>query len=314
MPKVSVIIPNYNHSPYLHQRIDSVLQQTYTDFEVIILDDCSTDNSRDVIESYRGNEKISAIIYNEANSGNTFLQWDKGIQLAKGEYVWIAESDDWCEPALLETIIQGLDRQKETAFGYCQSFCVDDNGQILFQSNYTKLEDYCRPEEYVERFLCFGNAVFNAGMAVFRKKFYEQVNSFYRSFRFTGDWLFWAELSRLGPVYINAKPLNYFRKHNMDITGRMKATGENFIEELKALGYLHTQLGLKDSLYFKAKVKLYNKFVMAKPGFDKPIKKQVSALLFDNISFLEKQYFLALSTLYKIKIGLRQKINTISGL
>src|SRR5690348_1753899 len=105
MPKVSVIIPNYNHAQYLNQRIDSVLKQTYSDFEVIILDDYSIDNSRDIIEQYRTNKKVSAIIYNEINSGNPFQQWDKGIQLAQGEYIWFAESDDWCELNLLETVM-----------------------------------------------------------------------------------------------------------------------------------------------------------------------------------------------------------------
>ena len=58
-PTVSVIIPNYNHAPYLKERIDSVLNQTYQDFEVIILDDCSPDNSVEVIEQYRSNPHVS---------------------------------------------------------------------------------------------------------------------------------------------------------------------------------------------------------------------------------------------------------------
>ena len=78
---VSVIIPNYNHAKYLEQRIDSVLNQSYQDFEVIILDDCSKDNSRDVIEKYRSHERVSHIVYNEQNSGGTFNQWNKGLSL-----------------------------------------------------------------------------------------------------------------------------------------------------------------------------------------------------------------------------------------
>ena len=95
MPKVSVIIPNYNHAPYLVQRIETVLKQSYPDFEVIILDDCSTDGSHDIIERYRGHSKVSRIVYNKVNSGSPFRQWEKGIGICKGEYVWIAESDDW---------------------------------------------------------------------------------------------------------------------------------------------------------------------------------------------------------------------------
>ena len=93
MPTVSVIVPNYNHAPYLRQRIESILDQSHQDFELILLDDCSTDGSRDIMESYRGDPRVSHIVYNEANSGSTFRQWDKGIELAQGECVWVAESD-----------------------------------------------------------------------------------------------------------------------------------------------------------------------------------------------------------------------------
>src|SRR5207342_1807970 len=103
MATISVIIPNYNHAFYLKQRIDSVIQQTYSDFEIIILDDASTDNSRDVIEKYRHYPKVKHIIYNESNSGSTFSQWQKGIELASGKYIWLAESDDVADSTFLET-------------------------------------------------------------------------------------------------------------------------------------------------------------------------------------------------------------------
>lgn len=86
-PSVSVIIPNYNHALYLKQRIDSVLNQAFQAFELIILDDCSTDNSREIIEQYRDNPKVSQIIYNQENSGSVFKQWIKGIELCQGDYI-----------------------------------------------------------------------------------------------------------------------------------------------------------------------------------------------------------------------------------
>ena len=95
--KVSIIVPNYNHEKYLDERIQSILNQTYQDFEIIILDDCSTDNSKFVIEKFRNNEHVSHIVYNEQNSGSTFKQWERGFELAKGELIWIAESDDSCD-------------------------------------------------------------------------------------------------------------------------------------------------------------------------------------------------------------------------
>ncbi|HVB58282.1 MAG TPA: glycosyltransferase family 2 protein, partial [Candidatus Acidoferrales bacterium] len=100
MPTVSVIVPNYNHARFLRKRIDSVLQQTFQDFELILLDDCSTDDSRSILSSYAGDPRIR-IEFNDANSGSTFKQWNKGVRLARGKYVWIAESDDYAGEKLL---------------------------------------------------------------------------------------------------------------------------------------------------------------------------------------------------------------------
>jgi glycosyltransferase involved in cell wall biosynthesis len=80
-PLVSIIIPNYNHARFLDERMTSVLEQTYQHIEVIILDDCSTDNSREVIEKYRSNPKVSKIVFNDTNSRSPFKQWYKGFQL-----------------------------------------------------------------------------------------------------------------------------------------------------------------------------------------------------------------------------------------
>ena len=95
-PLVSVIIPNYNHARFLIERIDSVLNQSYKNFEIIVLDDKSTDNSVEIIMKYSNNKHVSQIVINDENSGSPFLQWQKGFKLAKGELVWIAESDDYC--------------------------------------------------------------------------------------------------------------------------------------------------------------------------------------------------------------------------
>src|ERR1041384_7243968 len=100
MPAVSVIIPNYNHARYLRRRVESVLGQTYQDFEVILLDDGSTDDSRGIIASYEGDARVT-IAMNAANSGSVFKQWNKGVQMARGRYVWIAESDDYAGPGFL---------------------------------------------------------------------------------------------------------------------------------------------------------------------------------------------------------------------
>src|SRR5690242_21921320 len=89
-PTVSVIIPNYNHARYLPRRIESVLRQSYQDFELILMDDASTDDSREVLSLYLSDPRVR-VQFNEVNSGSPFKQWNKGVKLARGKYVWIAE-------------------------------------------------------------------------------------------------------------------------------------------------------------------------------------------------------------------------------
>src|SRR5687768_8494009 len=134
MVEVSVIVPNYNHAPYLPARLNSILKQTYQDFEIIILDDCSTDNSRSIIEQYRGNSKVSHIIYNASNSGNTFHQWKKGMSIASGNLIWIAESDDYCERTFLEELVPSFHTNKNLVIAFCQSLVVQPDLKIIYKT------------------------------------------------------------------------------------------------------------------------------------------------------------------------------------
>lgn len=93
-PLVSVVVPNYNYADYLAPRIDSILRQTFSDFELLLLDDCSTDHSVSVMKKYASDPRVVAIDVNQTNTGSPFPQWMKGIKMARGKYVWIAEADD----------------------------------------------------------------------------------------------------------------------------------------------------------------------------------------------------------------------------
>jgi glycosyltransferase involved in cell wall biosynthesis len=221
MSRVTVIIPNYNHERYLQLRIDSVLNQTYRDFEVIILDDCSTDNSKDIIEKYRSNEKISAIVYNEKNSGSTFHQWKKGLELAKGEYIWIAESDDFADATLLEVLVKPFSIYPDLVISYCRSYSVDDDSKVKGLTLWADHLDNVRwTKDYVvtgdievKNYLKYRNTIPNASSVVFKKP--KEIDRVLKTnLRFTGDWFFWKNLlKKNGRIYYCHVPLNYFRSH-----------------------------------------------------------------------------------------------------
>lgn len=111
-PLISVIIPNYDHFSHLEERLYTVYNQTYPAFEVILLDDASTDNSVDILNEFKNHPKTSHFIINKKNSGSPFLQWKKGLSLAKGDFIWIAETDDSCETNFLESQLAKMESEK----------------------------------------------------------------------------------------------------------------------------------------------------------------------------------------------------------
>ena len=121
MPVFSVLISIYNHANWLKERIDSVLQQEFEDFEVIILDNHSTDGSVAIIEQYRSHPKVTHIVLNEQNSGRPVTQWQLGVKLAKGNWIWIAEDDDFAEPGFLSACKKSIDNNPTTGLWYCDS-------------------------------------------------------------------------------------------------------------------------------------------------------------------------------------------------
>ena len=237
---VSVIIPNYNHAPYLDQRIQSVLNQTYKNFEVIILDDCSPDNgaSKMIIEKYRGNPRVSHIVYNNQNSGSTFIQWNKGFQLSKGELIWIAESDDACKETFLDSLVEQFDNNKNLSFAYSDSLIIDESnvvttvkvqesGSILFYDGI----------EYIKTHLGIGKTIDNASCVLFKKENALNVNRMYMDFKGGGDYMFWVLMAELGSVAHVQKPLNMNRRHSANVTKKLLKNGNNFKELRKIYEY-----------------------------------------------------------------------------
>lgn len=245
--KISVIIPNYNHAAFLQQRIDTVLNQTYRDFEVILLDDASTDGSAAILNSYRDHEKVSHVVINQQNSGNTFVQWQRGLALATGDYVWIAESDDYCSPDLLEELVSLVDSQENVTVAFCNSIIFRDN-EVVTTGHSGHMQEIIEGKKFVRERMLFGNTIFNASMAIFQRSAAQQVDFvLIQTFKFCGDWLFWIQLAQQGQVGSSAKVLNYFRKHSADVSGKIYAQGQFHQELYRLVGELQ-QRQLVDTL------------------------------------------------------------------
>jgi glycosyltransferase involved in cell wall biosynthesis len=260
MPAISVIVPNYNHALYLRQRIDSILAQTCQDFELILLDDASTDESREILSEYLLHAEEQAgtsatrrmpgldlrVDFNEANSGSPFKQWNRGVRMARGKYVWIAESDDYAEPRFLERLVSALEADPKTTLAYCRSRRLTDDGVKGF-ADYNLPDptrwtaDFCVDgAEFCRQYFALITPIPNASSVVFRKDSYDRVGGADENLRLCGDWKLWAALALVGKVVYLSDPMNYFRYHANTARGRTERA------RLDVAEYLHVSRWVLD--------------------------------------------------------------------
>ena len=223
-PLVSVIVPNYSHADYLDERISTIVNQTYQNIEVLLMDDCSPDESRSVLEEWAAKDDRLEVLFNEKNSGSPFAQWARGSAWAKGKYLWIAESDDACALDMLALHVDALERNEKAVMAYSHSHLVDEEGAFLrdFKEDYGfifgdasrwKSDFTVEGKVEVARSIIFSNTVPNASGVLFRKSVFDQVGAPETNWRLNGDWLFYARLLQHGELQFFAEARNYFRFH-----------------------------------------------------------------------------------------------------
>ena len=305
-PVVSVILPNYNHSVYLEERIASILNQTYQDFELILLDDCSTDNSKDILLRYKDHPKVSSLVFNERNTGNTFIQWDRGIRLAKGKYIWIAESDDCADNHFLEETVTALAKNPNATMCLTGSVLIDEHSKVLKRKSRDRWKETGEVKvfngtEYVKHNLMYRNYVYNASMVVFRRDVYAGLDKSFQHLRCAGDWLFWVVVALKGDVIEIRKKMNYFRQHLNKVTCRVKQTNERVSEVIDVMQYIYQHSEISVYKQWMVKGECYR--VIKKVLVPKKVKLQLYAKAKNKIGASLKHYYLErISRMFSIVI------------
>jgi glycosyltransferase involved in cell wall biosynthesis len=236
---VSVIVPNYNYCRYLDARLRSVATQTHSPFEVIVIDDASSDGSAEWLS-----ENLSRIcpdaelIINAANSGSVFRQWYNGCRRATGEFVWIAEADDLADPEFLDAVLRGFD-DPDVVLSYCQSRQVTPDGAIL-SNDYLDYVADISPDKWrsdhivdgldeIRHALAVKNTIPNVSAVVFRRsallEALEANLAELDRLRVAGDWFVYVDVIRKGKVAFLSRALNTHRRHTDSVTfGTAKMT------------------------------------------------------------------------------------------
>lgn len=235
---VSVVVPNYNYARHLRERLESIFSQTHPVYELIVLDDASTDDSISVVRDVCGQHRRRIkFIENPENSGSVFKQWAKGVREASGEFVWIAEADDLAKPDFLTRLVSAMAARDEPLFAFSDSAQIDYTGASLGSSyaaycnEYTDLDfsaDFTLPaQQFLAQAIGVKNNVLNVSAALFSRAAIAQalakVEAELADWTIAGDWRLYIELCKQpGEVAYLADALNTHRRHAASVVGSNK--------------------------------------------------------------------------------------------
>ena len=237
---VTVVVASYNHAEFLMQRMESLIVQTYQHLEILVIDDCSTDNSMEVLRRYQSHPKVKLVV-REKNGGWVAVS-NQGLDMAAGEFIIFANCDDDCQPCLIERLVDAMRANPSAGITFCRSVFVDKHDNLLgddFSGRESSFRARCvsdtlLTQKEMSRFLLHSNVIPNLSAALIRRECFTALGHFSTGYRLCNDWEFFFRVVTRYDVGYVAEPLNRFRQHDTTIRSTMKgrATYEEFIRLL----------------------------------------------------------------------------------
>lgn len=233
MAKVSVFVPNYNSEKYIRGTIEAILNQTYSDFELVIIDDGSTDGSVDILREYAIKDDRIKLYFNPGNRGVVYTR-NRGIELCSGEYIAICDADDISFPDRLEVCVKYLDEKKFVDCIYGNTKAINEE-EYICANNEKAINSFlekCRMElkdntegiekegDLIKYEMLFGNEVSNSA-CMYRSEFRKRYNIKYRDYFCSQDYGFFCDFLAAGGhiVKLNRK-LTAYRIMSNGITSK----------------------------------------------------------------------------------------------
>ena len=228
MPKVSILIPTFNRADYLKMAIDSAVNQTYPNVEILVLDDCSTDDTVSLLKAY-SNIKNVTFIRNERNIG--FIKnWNKAVSLSSGEYIKIMGDDDILENNCIAEQVKILNECPDVGVVCCNYHIIDENGNIKNNNNPYRLfnkDTKENGEEFIKNYLCGKRPVGWPTSILFRKEDFEKAGIFDADVGSAADIDMWCRILRSKNFYYLDQTLAYCRQWSGNLSKKLSKTGIN---------------------------------------------------------------------------------------
>ncbi len=220
--KISVVIPNYNYAHYLPSRLSTIIAQTYKPYEIIFLDDNSSDDSVAVAEAILSKSGLPyRMLVSDVNRG-CYSQWLKGIENTAGDLIWIAEADDESDASFLEELVGGFE-DPDVVLAFSQSRKIDQDGNIIKGDYLSYTDDVSRTKwcsayrrvgrDEIRDALAIKNTIPNASGVLMKKPDLSTIREQLLQFRNAGDWFSYVHILASGSIYFTPKVLNSHRVH-----------------------------------------------------------------------------------------------------
>lgn len=275
---VSVIVASYNHAEFLQERMDSLLNQTYQNIEIIGIDDCSTDNSREVLRQYKPNQKV-ILIERESNGGWVAVS-NQGVELSRGEFIIFANCDDACDSGMIKALVDSLQKNPTAGISFCCSELIDSSSNRFgsdFDQRERSFREKCARDVLITsgemtRFLMHSCVIPNLSAALFRKNAYISSGGLTSKYQVCADWDLFFSVTKKYDVFYITQALNYFRQHETTIRSSTKE--RKYLLEIIEVILKNIKLQ-KSNLYETSKYRLNAMYILAeytlRPRFDRII-------------------------------------------
>lgn len=243
-PLVSIVFTSYNHREYLRQSLDSLVNQTYPNLEIIIVDDNSTDGSQEILMDYGHYTNIDLKLQMQ-NSGSYVKASNYGASFAKGEYILFAQCDDFAEPNQIEILMEVFERNPSVGVVFSKSNLVDENGEVYANDFIGRERSFKKTvsqsslinSSKMKEFLSFSCVIPNLSAAIIKRDLFVKINGLSEKYLVVADWEFWLDLTDETDFYYVSEPLNNFRQHSTTIRSSIKMKTQ--IVEIYKMFYNH---------------------------------------------------------------------------
>lgn len=218
MPQVSILLTCYNHLPYLEECVRGIWSQTFTDYEVIALDDGSTDGTREWLMESVGNDPRVKLVFNENNLG-TYATLNVGLKNATGEFIAVLNDDDLWAPTKLQAQIELLNQRSDVGLVHSDGDFIDAKGERMegaplgFEFPRTETGDVLLSLMYANKII--------ASAVLARKACFEELGGFNDRYFGSGDWEMWIRIAEKWKVGFLSEKLTFYRVHGANASHRL---------------------------------------------------------------------------------------------